>query len=162
MDASDRTAHSAVLYIRSVAPTGINDVQQRAIERLERLVAEGTLESVDYEVWGHSVPTDSSELPIKRRYDEFADWADEHGYTLSPAFHVRETKTIVSDSTWTVVSFPLLCLGIYSDRDVEAVFPCSDDDRTYTLQDGLHALESRESLEREDERDRTPVPIGGR
>jgi hypothetical protein len=163
MDTSDRAAQRAVLYIRSVAPCGINDVQQRAIERLERLVADGTLERIEYEVWGHSVPTDHSDLRVKRQYDEFAEWADEHGYRLSPAFHVRETKTIISDATQTVISFPLLCLGLYSDRGVEAVFPCSDDDRTYTLEDGLRALEEDRVDDRSrgsDERDRTVIIAG--
>jgi hypothetical protein len=132
----------AVLYMRSVAPSGINGVQEETIERLEHLTNDTRLDSVDYEIWGHNIPADCSKTAIKKAYEEFEEWADEHGYSLAPAFHVRETETIVSEQSHTVISVPLLCLGVYDDHGVEAVFPCSDDKQTYTLEDGLCALES--------------------
>ncbi|WP_331232330.1 HTH domain-containing protein [Natronorarus salvus] len=144
VDGPDTTSREreAVLYMRSVAPYGINGIQEETIERLEHLTDDTRLGSVDYEIWGHNIPVDDSTTAIKKVYDEFEEWADEHGYSLAPAFHVRETETIVSERSHTVISVPLLCLGVYDDHGIEAVFPCSDDERTYTLEDGLRALES--------------------
>jgi len=142
---------NAVLYTRSVAPCGINDVQRRTIERLERLAEDGVLDSVEYEVWGRGISAEHSETDIQRAYDEFVEWADANGYTLAPAFQHRETSTLVSEDSRTVISFPLLCLGIYVDDEVEAVFPCSTDDRTFTLEDGLVGLEHRRTAEIDDD-----------
>ncbi len=158
----EKTDRTAVLYVRSVAPCGVDDVQRRTIDRLERLAADGVLESVEYEVWGDGVPADDSGTVIKGVYDEFVEWADDQGYTLAPAFRDRETGTMVSDECRTVISFPLLCLGVYEENELEAVFPCSDDERTYTIEDGLVGLEHRTVSESTSvESDDQPVPQSG-
>jgi len=149
----------AVLYMRSVAPSGINHVQEETIERLEHLRDDNGLDAVDDEIWGHSIPADDSKVAVKKAYDEFEEWADEHGYTLAPAFHVRETGTIVSERSHTVISVPLLCLGIYNASEVEAVFPCTDEERTYTIEDGLRALEVEGRVEATEDANRDRLPL---
>lgn len=145
---------NAVLYVRSVAPYGLNDVQRRTIERLHALRGEGVLDAVDYEVWGRAIP-DDSRTEAARTFERFVEWADEHGYSLAPGFGVRETGTLVSDRSETVISFPLLCLGVYERGRVEAVFPCTDEERTYTVEDGLRALEAEGRVDLTTDADRS-------
>jgi hypothetical protein len=74
-------------------------------------------------------------------------------YTLAPGFDRRKRASIAEEGLEEVISFPLICLVVYaidegsSDGVVRAVFPCSDDQRTYTIVDGIEALSHRAALD---------------
>ena len=139
----DNTAWTVRLYTRSAAPRDIAELHRRTVDRLDRLAEDGRVESVEFEVWGDLIPTDGDRTGSRRAYDALVDWAEESGYSLAPGFERRETGTIASEDTRSVISVPLLCLVIYDADGIEAVFPCSDGERTYTVEDGLVGLERR-------------------
>ncbi len=139
----NNAAWTVRLYTRSAAPRDIAELHRRTVERLDRLAEDGSVESIEFEVWGDLIPTGEDRTGSRRAYDEVVDWAEESGYSLAPGFERRETGTIVSEDTRSVVSVPLLCLVIYDGDGIEAVFPCSDGQRTYTVEDGLVGLERR-------------------
>lgn len=137
--------YRAELFVRSAAPSGVADLQRRLCDRLERLVDDGVLESIECEIWGRSIPAEGdSKTSVREKYDEFVEWAVSHDRSLAPAFSVRETGTLASEETHRVVSVPMLCLAVYERDDLQAVYPCLDDEEVYTVEDGIRALEGKE------------------
>ncbi|MEF8814800.1 MAG: HTH domain-containing protein [Halovenus sp.] len=47
----------------------------------------------------------------------------------------------MSEETCEVVVFPLTCLAVYGDGKLRAVFPCSSEERTWTVDDCLDWIE---------------------
>ncbi len=70
-------------------------------------------------------------------YEEFTDWAGQNGHSLEPAFERRNRSYVGMDRVDDVVVFPVVSLAIYYGDDLEGVFPCSDNQRTYTVGDAL-------------------------
>lgn len=135
----------ATLKLRSFPSYGITDVRRRTLARLHRLADIGTLSEVDVDVWGSHAVADSmpahDETALKAVSD-FERWAEDHGYTLAPAFARRECGSLVDDEVREVTVVPLLTLVVYEDEELRAVYPHVDDDRVHTVDDGLETLET--------------------
>lgn len=141
-------ADRAKLFLRSAAIGSIDDIQERMYERLERLATDDIIDSVECEIWGRDIPADpDAKTPVRETYDEFVKWADEHECSLAPAFSIRKVGTMVSEETRNVISMPMVCLAVYEGDEVQAVFPCLDDDEVYTVQDGLAELEAANGID---------------
>ena len=74
--------------------------------------------------------------------DSFLSWADNEGYTLSPSFKRRETSAMLDHRRATEIRVPTVCIAVYEDDDLQCVAPCSDGERTYTVDACLAALEA--------------------
>lgn len=72
---------------------------------------------------------------------------------MRPGFDRRERNPITADGANEVIRFPLICLVLSAigersrEEAVRAVFPCSDDEQTYTILDGIEALSQRATLD---------------
>jgi len=138
-----------VLYIRERYPAALADTIQTIRERCAQLEAAGTLDGYQLEHWPPSTSTGEHTLaePQPSRREQvatFETWAADNGYTLEPAFHTHTiTSTLLSqDVRYEHVSVPLVTLALYDDGELTGVAPCSDGGRTYTVRDGLAALEA--------------------
>lgn len=136
----------AALKLRAFPSHGITDVRHRALTRLHRLADAGTLASVNVDVWGgHAVTeslTDHDDAAAAAVVPDFERWAEEHGYTLAPAFACRERGSMLDDETREVWVVPLVTLAVYEGDRLEAVYPHADGDRVRTVDDGLATLET--------------------
>lgn len=139
-----------VLRLRTLVPTGINPVQRDVIDQLQQLQNKGVITELDIDIWGSSMgmtfsgnrdPTGTRQL-----ISEFERWADEHDCTLRPAFAQSGAKSsnsgdeIERQTEYAVL--PLLCLAIYGDTTVQAVYPHMRSDGIRTIHDGVAALDS--------------------
>jgi hypothetical protein len=132
----------AELYLRGDT-YGTFNAQQQVLNRVKRLEANGMIsESIVGSEWERirtrSEDTRSDALKL---YDEFSDWADRNGFSLEPAFERRTRSYMGLDRVDEVVVFPVITLAIYDEADLEAVFPCTDEERNYTVGDALDAFE---------------------
>jgi len=132
----------AELYLRGDT-YGTFDAQQQVLNRVKRLEANGVFsESMVAGEWQRirTMAEDKRSEAIQT-YEEFQDWADRNGHSLTPAFERRTRSYVGMDRVDDVVVFPVVSLAIYDGDDLEGVFPCSDEERTYTVGDALEAFE---------------------
>jgi len=131
----------AELYLRGDAHGGLGIAEM--VTRADRLAANGVFsESIVAGEW-HRCGTRAEDWRSEamETYEEFRTWAEENGFSLEPAFRERTRSFIGMDDVEEVVVFPVVALALYDDRDLAAVFPCSDEERTYTVEDALAAFE---------------------
>lgn len=125
--------------------------QQRAVfERLESLADSDGVDRVNREAWTHELTPDADDdwcENARAAYSRFWNWAHEHDRTLEPAFRTRTVRSMVSEETHEVITFPVVCLAVYADDSLVELAPSTDlaTDRTYTVEDCLDDLE--ESLD---------------
>jgi len=93
-----------------------------------------------------SVRVDGEENPtreIVRQFEQFEAWGDRHGVSIRPAFE-RRTRCSIADDEHSVLVTPLLCLVVYRNQELSAVFPHSVDGETYTVKAAIETLLSGE------------------
>lgn len=132
----------AELYLRGDT-YGTFDAQQQVLNRVKHLEANGVFsESMVAGEWQRirTMAEDKRSGAIAT-YEEFKDWADRNGHSLEPAFERRTRSYVGMDRVDEVVVFPVVSLALYERSTMQAVFPCTDDERTYTVGDALEAFE---------------------
>lgn len=130
------------LYLRTDT-FGTYDAQEEILERIATLEAEGKLADTTVEDdWDRlrTPEADTSDDAIQT-YEEFQAWAETNGYSLEPAFEYRDRSFVGSERAQEVVTFPIVSLAVYDDRDLTGVFPVTDGGVAYTVQDCLAAFE---------------------
>ncbi len=136
------TSTRAELYLRGDT-YGTYDAQQAILNRVRRLEGEDVLdEATVADEWQRIRTLDEDHRSgALATYREFDEWADHNGYSLAPAFECRTRSYLGLDSVDDVVVFPVASLAVYEDDGLRAVFPCSDEETTYTVGDCLDAFE---------------------
>jgi hypothetical protein len=135
------------LWVRRNLPYCVRDVEKEAYERLRRLRNRGSVESCSLHLWDtvETAPGERRTEPTadsREKITEFENWADEHGCTLRPGFQTREVNSILTDDVRRRVVPPILCLAVYEDDTLGAVFPHVEGDRIHTVSDGIERLEA--------------------
>lgn len=139
------TDHRIELYLRGDT-YGSYDRQQRILERVEDLDAAGVVDETDVDASWQRIrtPEQDSRDEAVETFEEFRAWAIENSYQLEPAFERRQRSYIGTDVVHDVVVFPMVSLAVYEGTDLQAVFPCADEEGTihFTVQDCLEAFEA--------------------
>jgi hypothetical protein len=146
---NDRTTHQSPerrveCYVRGDT-YGTFDRQQAVLRRVRELESEGIVADADVDTSWQRIRT--PELDCRdgaiETYEEFRAWAEENGYSLEPAFQRRQRSYIGTDLVHEVLVFPTASLAVYEGTDLQAVFPCSDEDGKvhFSVQDCLDAFE---------------------
>lgn len=132
----------AELYLRGDT-YGTFDVQQSVLERMQRLETDGALDATSVEGGWQRIRTanEDGRAGAVATYREFAAWARRNGYSLGPAFEERQRAYVGLDRVDDVVVFPVVTLATYEDDQLRGVFPCSDGDHIFRVEDCLDALE---------------------
>ena len=130
------------LYLRSLAPATGRDQQDRVVRRLHDLDGDGRIKGFDVRLCGDCVcpraetaRTDPGRR-LLRRYERFAEWAEEAGYDLT-GFERREVDSVLTGTTVTGIAFPRMVLAEYRNGSLTFVAPAADDSKTVTVQDRL-------------------------
>lgn len=150
----------AVLRLRTLGPSGLNPPQTEVIDRLQTLTEneDNSIADLDVDVWGASMGITQTEgydpEEIRETVAEFKQWADEHDCTLRPAFGCHSAKSEVEgeNQSGRLVT-PLITLAVYTEEDLQAVYPHVEDDEVNTIHDGVEELKSmtRDTEQPEDE-----------
>jgi hypothetical protein len=131
----------AELYLRGDAHGSLG--VQQVVSRAERLDANGVFsESLVAGRW-HRCETRREDWRSEamETYEEFRAWADANGFSLEPGFQQRTRSFIGMDDVEEVVVFPVVALAVYEGDELGAVFPCTDGERTHTVESALAAFE---------------------
>ena len=150
----------AVLRLRTLGPSGLNPPQTEVIDRLQMLTEneDNSIADLDVDVWGASMGITQTEgydpEDTRETVAEFKQWADGHDCTLRPAFEWHSTKSEAEgeNQSGRLVT-PLITLAVYTEEDLQAVYPHVEDDEVNTIHDGVEALKSmvRDTEQSEDE-----------
>ena len=81
--------------------------------------------------------TDSAATFVHAAFDA---WATEAGVSLAPAFERRNCYSWTNGDPCEALIFPVACLAVARDGDLEAVYPHRDGDEVYTIPDAVERL----------------------
>lgn len=112
------------------------------IDRLGRLRADGALADFSVEVWPEEVTIrDGDERPqVLDTVERFEEWARSNGLSLRPPFETRTVSLLVGESE-RVLTTPMLLAAAYADGDLVGVYPCTGDERTWTVETFLDSID---------------------
>ena len=148
----------ARLHVRETLPAPVRGRRERVTDRLSALVAGGTLAEYDVVPWDKRIPADGSGDPdTQDTYLAFCAWAEERGVGLSPFFEARECYSWETGERGTWVVLPALCLSVYEDGELVAVYPHRDGDTYQSVWTGIDSLETERESKPEDAELVTPA-----
>lgn len=136
----------AELHLRGDARGGA--LVREIVSRAERLETTGVLDAVTVAgEWSCvHVRGDGPCSATIATYEAFREWAETNRLSLEPGFQERTRGFIGTDESEAVVVFPVIALAIYEGRDLSAVFPCTDGERTYTVEESIAAFERGDTI----------------
>jgi hypothetical protein len=119
------------------------------IDRLGRFASAGTVSDYTVRTWPDEVALSehTRHSRVVETYRQFRDWADDAGASITPPFD-RRTVTSLVGRTEEVLTLPVICLAVYDDDGLCGVYPCDDDEETWTVTDYLDAYEAAEGRPR--------------
>ena len=142
MTGNGSTAGTRVeLYARSSLPEVASRRRDEVAGRLKQLTEDGHVDDVAIRTWDKKVPL-SGDYDELDEYEQFRNWADETGVVLEPFFDTRSCYSMESGERGEWLVLPALCLAVYRDGDLDAVYPHSTNDGSRSVLDCLHAIES--------------------
>ena len=114
---------------------------------MNRLVAEGTVDSYSVRTWGKQLVMSALQEPevernIRACIEAFWSWARNNDLSIAPFFPTDSVHVPLPDETYTVVTLPKMTLAEYAGDDLGFVSPCTDGERVYTVADRLDRLEA--------------------
>lgn len=134
------------LFLRTQAPSDVVERLHELTDRVRRLAADDTVTDVRVRTWTSVRPAleelSDTGRSVTQTVDAFRSWAEQHDCTLRPGFEQRETTSMVSRRSATELQVPIASLAIYEGETLQCVAPCSDGERTYTVDDCVTALET--------------------
>lgn len=129
------------LYCR--ASTATAAAVDRYHGELSTLEAAGVVEDVDVVTWPSRIELSAgAESDVAEAYDRFAEWADEAGLRLAPAFDVESYESEFTGETGTALVTPIAAVATYEDGDLAAVYPHVDDGEIVDVEDAIEDLRS--------------------
>ncbi|WP_222918827.1 HTH domain-containing protein [Natrinema sp. SYSU A 869] len=147
MDANTASTETVRIevFLRNNASAAVVEPLKAIVARAHRLEERAGDADVRVKTWTSVRPAleelGDAEPSVSPTVDTFESWADREGYTLRPAFERHETESMLSRRSTTEIQVPTVCVAVYEDDDLQCVAPCSDGDRTYTVENCLNALE---------------------
>jgi hypothetical protein len=129
------------LYCRASTTTAA------AIDRyhteLSGLETADVVDDVEVVTWPSRVELSAgAESRVAEAYDRFAEWADEAGLRLAPAFDVESYESEFTGETGTALVTPIAAVATYVDGDLAAVYPHVEDGEIVDVEDGIERLQS--------------------
>lgn len=110
------------------------------LDRLAHLRAIDVIDDFEVETWPEKVVLDEGDQRIPRLLDHLEGWANDQGVSLRPPFERQTVSPLIGESR-EVLRLPMLTLVVYDDG-VAGVYPCSDGDRTVTVEAYLDRCET--------------------
>jgi len=132
---------SLELYLRSLAPGGALDYQERILERLDALVEKGSVDGYAVHLWGDRVcPRSVSAATgpgrfVLDRLAAFERWGEHNDVEVT--FEREMVCSAITGAERETVRLPATALAEFRDGDLVFVAPCVDDGVPYAAVDRL-------------------------
>lgn len=122
------------------------------VETLRACESEDAVDDVVLRSWPDRVSLSESgpHREVVDVFERFERWAERRGVSVRPPFEVRTVTSQVTDESKEVLVTPLICVAVYEDERLAGVFPHSEGEDTYTVNDAIAKLRTGE----------LPVPMG--
>jgi len=133
----------AVLYKREELPEPVATRVAAVEQQLEAVAKRGNIESVEVRTWCSREPLQECSDSLQNVYSEFALWAATTGRSLTPFFSIRRCYTTGKTERCDWLVLPALCLALYEDDTLRAVYPHLEKSGYRTVEDGLAFLEEQ-------------------
>ncbi|MFC7027565.1 HTH domain-containing protein [Halomicroarcula sp. GCM10025324] len=113
------------------------------IDRLSSLRTNGVLSDFTVTTWPDEITISerNRQSELLETVERFEAWAADHGLSLRPPFETRTASLLVGKSE-EVLTTPMMLVAAYEDGDLVGVYPCSDEERTWTIPEFLDTLEA--------------------
>jgi hypothetical protein len=141
MDDNHQTGTRIEAYMRAYTP--VSQPQNEVITRLDVLQQHGRVGEYDVTYVPKSVQRGSM-TEAERLYESFLEWADDAGLAVERPFEVQHYENPITGETVDKLVTPIVCIAVYDDDELEAVFPCEDGDAHVTVLEALDAMEHGE------------------
>ena len=125
----ERQPNAVELFVRSLSPSGATHQQERILERLDELAAEGHVDDYEVTVWGERVVPDSvaADTPtgenVLDTVDEFGSWATAHGVSVERFYPEQTVESAITGDEFTAISLPVVAMAEYVDGRLHHVTP---------------------------------------
>lgn len=136
------------VFARESVPPDVRSRQRAFVARMQDHVTATSATDLTVDTWPKQVivpraaPTEQPlPSPHRENYAAFGRWAEEHGYSLEPAFRKRERTSLLGDERSVVVDLPVLCVAIYEDDQLRDVFPRSVDGDVHPADGAFAAID---------------------
>lgn len=136
---SDNEKESKIqLYLRASTP--LKKQPDEVIGFLEFLENQGHIDSFDV----HEVPkqahTNNETSNAINIYEKFEEWANKNEVSIQPFFKKTEYQSSLSGDEGEIVKFPVMSLSIHKDGELNAIYPCLNNEGTHTVYEFLSGL----------------------
>jgi len=129
------------LYTREELPPPAVEQSEAIYERLENLTHRDGVEEINQETWVKRTPVQGCTDAVRDTYLAMTEWASNADVALDPFFQTRECYSATEEGWTDWIVLPAICLAIYEDGDLSAVYPHRDGAETRTVADGVQQLE---------------------
>ena len=150
----DENSHRTVtLFVRADPELGCEKQKQAVLDRLAALEADGRITDYEINVWTKAIRIAGAlegTTYYQRVFDHFTafqQWAVRESVALKSGFNMESVDCEITDETYRILSLPCLCLAVYEDDELCAVYPHTDSGTTRTIGDGLDRLDANRPLE---------------
>lgn len=145
---------TAVMYLRTTAPTTGHTTQRDCLERLSKLEASGCLGSATVQVWGDSICTAAPAVAgldeILETITALYDFSSKRDANITPFFRVQRIDATIPGEAFERIIPPNRTLVFSDEEGIRGVFPCRLDEQTFTPFDAIDYLERNADIDQAD------------
>lgn len=150
---SENTNYTVRLFVRADPELGCERQKEAVVDRLETLETDGRISSYETYVWTKAIrlhgPLEGTAY-YERVFDHveaFEAWADEESVELNSGFKIEALDCEITDETYRVLSLPSICIAVYENGELCAVYPHSTPDGCRTASRCLTEIEAYTQIE---------------
>jgi len=144
----ENTNYRVKVFVRADPELGCERQKQAVVDQLETLDANGEIASYEVDIWAKAIRTRGpleGTAYYQRVFDHieaFQQWADDESVQLNSAFNIESVDCEITGETYRVLSLPSICIAVYEDDDLCAVYPHSTDETVQTASSCLKELDA--------------------
>jgi hypothetical protein len=148
MSTDDTEPKTVELYCRASTTTAT--AVDRYHTELSSLSAAGAIDDVEVVTWPNRIELSAgAQSEVAKAYERFAEWADEAGLRLAPAFDVESYESEFTGNSGTALVTPIAAVAVYEGDDLDAVYPHVADGEVVDVEDAIDALRTGSSPQSE-------------
>ncbi len=153
ISANETTNYTVKLFVRADPELGCERQKQAVVETVETLADEDRIDSYEVHPWSKEIrirgPLEGTAYyqNVFDHIEAFQQWADERSVRLNTAFKMQSVDCEITDETYRVLSLPSICIAVYEDGELCAVYPHSTDEQCQTPSSCLRELEAYTQIE---------------